>query len=615
MSINHLINEDAVPKYDIYTNDITLEEDAKIENAKVSVANGDVVDFSSLASYGAASERLTSNGDGTCSWVAGAGTSGIEYSGIVPVTLGKLAKYSATDGSLVNETSFVDTDIVLKDGSVAMTGDLDLNNNSLLNAGNISINTNTISSTGFLDFVSGSTERINFKSDSGILSLENNNVGSGVNIELAQFGATNFNIIKNTGNVDLCAESNDTVEFTTDCFGTNKKVILNPTTSTTQLRDYDLDMNSNDITNVSNTTSNSINVLTLTSTDVKTNNIILLSNLDMKDNNISNLASLDVDTLQSGNPAIDVLDNFDMNINNIERVNNLQTATISALSSSINMSNNVSLSNNNIINVGTITANVVDAQTTSTLVLNGGINPDIDVNANLDLDNVYEIKGVTNVQTTDLNTDTLSANAPATEIKLGANTDLNLDGNSIIGLELINGIQPSGGVYSNPTSNNYAGATAETDILTGTEYGSKTIPANDGFSAGSLYSLKIGGEFDATNNDVFTIRVVSNYNTVNEAEFVNIPITITDTNLTNRYFELEIDFAIRTTGGAGVASIVTNGSFDYYNTNNLKKGTGINNVNNTTFRTDIDNTLSVTYATTEASVDFTCSIASITKFY
>ena len=41
----------------------------------------------------------------------------------------------------------------------------------------------------------------------------------------------------------------------------------------------------------------------------------------------------------------------------------------------------------------------------------------------------------------------------------------------------------------------------------------------------------------------------------------------------------------------------------------------VNNLNNTTFRTDIDNTLAVTYATTEASVDFTCDIATITKFY
>jgi hypothetical protein len=614
MSINHLINEDAVPKYDIYTNDITLEEEGKIENAKIKVANNDIVDFSSLASFGAPSERLTSLGNGKLAWVAGSGTSGIEYGGTIPLTLNTLAKYSATDGSIVDKTSFVDTDILLKDGSVAMSGNLDLNNNSLLNAGDISISGNTISSTGFLEFVSGSTERINFKSDSGILSLENNNLGSGVNIELAQFGGTNFNIIKQTGNVDFCAESNDTVEFTTDCFGTNKKVILNPTTATTQLRDYDLDMNSNDITNVSNTTSGVINCLTINSTDAKTNRVFVTGTLDMTTNNINNVNLLDVDNIQSSNPSISFNTPIDMNLNNITRVNDLETSTISAVSSSINMVNNVSLANNNITSVGTITSNVVDAQTTSTLVLNSGINPDLDVNTNLDFDNLYEIKGVTNIQTTDLNTDTLSANAPATEIKLGTNTDLNLDGNSIIGLELINGIQPSGGVYSNPSSNNYAGATAETDILTGTEYGSKTIPADE-FVAGSLYSLKIGGEFDATNNDVFTIRVVSNFGLGTEAEFVNIPITITDTNLTNQYFELEIDFAIRTTGGAGVASILTNGSFDYYNTNNLKKGTGINNLNNTTFRTDIDNTLSVTYATTEASVDFTCDIATITKFY
>ena len=199
--------------------------------------------------------------------------------------------------------------------------------------------------------------------------------------------------------------------------------------------------------------------------------------------------------------------NLNMNFNDITEVNNLETLNIS--SSGINIT----------------------------------INDTIDTNGN-------NIIGVNNVAT-----DNLSSGF-GTEITL--QNDLNLNSNNIIGLDTINGIQPSGGVYSNPTSNTYSGATTETDVLTGTEYGTKTVPANDGFSAGSLFSLKIGGEFDATNNDTFTIRVLSNYNTVNEAEFVNIPVVITDTNLTNRYFELEIDFAIRSTGGAGVASILTN---------------------------------------------------------
>jgi len=468
MSINHLIFSETQPKYDIFVNNIECEDvklQGSVEDLKFKAQNGDIIDLSSLPDYGLPSQRLTSNGNGQVSWVSGAGTSGIEYSGGEPVQVGKLAKYDATDGSLVAETSFVENDVFLKDGSVAMTGNLDMDQNDILNVNDLYIN-RLFTTLPAIEIQVENTLRMRGNDIVDVDTIDVNN--------------------------DITTQDIKTNTITTNTSG---KVLFND----------DIDLFNNDILSSGN-----IKTTSFSSTDIKTN--------------------------------------------------------------------------------------------------------DIDVNCNLDFDNIYQIKNCLNVTTTDLNTDTITSNAPNTEIKLGSNTDLNLDGNNIIGLDLINGIQPSGGVYSNPTSNNYAGATTETDILTGTEYGTKTIPADE-FVAGSLYSLKIGGEFDATNNDVFTIRVVSNLGLGSEAEFVNIPITITDTNLTNRYFELEIDFSVRTTGIAGVASIVTNGSFDYYNTNNLKKGTGINNVNNTTFNTEIDNTLSVTYATTEASVDFTCSIASITKFY
>ena len=534
MSINHLIFEETKPKYDIFVNNIECEDvklQGSVEDLKFKAQNGDIIDLSSLPDHGLPSQRLTSNGNGEVSWVSGAGTSGIEYSGGEPVQIGKLAKYDATDGSLVAETSFIDSDIVLKDGSVAMTGNLDMSQNNILDVNDLYI------------------DRLFTTAPSTEIQVENN---------LRMRG----NDIVDVDTIDI---NNDiiTPDIKTDTITTNTsgKILFND----------DIDLFNNDILSSGN-----IKTTSFSSTDGKTNDIDVNANFDLQGTrNIKNVNILQTNEIaKTSGVAVIFDDNIEMGgIYDITNCNQLEVSSIAS-----------------------------------------AVTPDINVLNTLDLNNNV-IENCLNVTTTDLNTDTISANAPATEIKLGANTDLNLDGNSIIGLELINGIQPSGGVYSNPTSNNYSGATAETDILTGTEYGSKTIPANDGFSAGSLYSLKIGGEFDATNNDVFTIRVLSNYNTVNEAEFVNIPITITDTNLTNRYFELEIDFAIRTTGSAGVASIVTNGSFDYYNTNNLKKGTGINNVNNTTFRTDIDNTLSVTYSTTEASVDFTCDIATITKFY
>ena len=529
MSINHLIFEETKPKYDIYINDVNLEEEGKIKNAKVEVDNNDIVDFSSLPSFGNGGQLLTSDGDGTLSWTNPTGGSGVNYNGNVPTQIGKIAIYGAVNGELIKDSTLFDTDILNKNGDT-MTGNLDMSQNNIIDVNDLYV------------------DRLFTTAPATEIQVENT---------LRMRGNDIVDVDTIDVNNDITTPDIKTNTITTNTSG---KVLFN----------NDIDLFNNDILSSGN-----IKTTSLSSTDGKTNDI-------------------DVDA------------NFDLQTTrNIKNVNILQTNEIAKTSGvavifddNIEMGGVYDITNCNQLEVSSITS---------------AVTPDINILNTLDLNNNV-IENCLNITTTDLNTDTITSNAPNTEIKLGANTDLNLDGNNIIGLDLINGIQPSGGVYSNPTSNNYGGSTAETDILTGTEYGSKTIPADE-FVAGSLYSLKIGGEFDATNNDVFTIRVVSNLGLGSEAEFVNIPITITDTNLTNRYFELEIDFAIRSSGVAGVASIVTNGSFDYYNTNNLKKGTGINNVNNTTFNTEIDNTLSVTYATTEASLDFTCDIATITKFY
>jgi hypothetical protein len=133
MSINHLINDQAIPKYDIYINDVNLEEEGKIKNAKVEVDNNDIVDFSSLPSFGNGGQLMTSDGDGTLSWTNPTGGSGVNYNGNVPTQIGKIAIYGAVNGELIKDSTLFDTDILNKNGSVAMTGNLDMNNNTIDN--------------------------------------------------------------------------------------------------------------------------------------------------------------------------------------------------------------------------------------------------------------------------------------------------------------------------------------------------------------------------------------------------------------------------------------------------------------------------------------------------
>jgi len=98
--------------------------------------------------------------------------------------------------------------------------------------------------------------------------------------------------------------------------------------------------------------------------------------------------------------------------------------------------------------------------------------------------------------------------------------------------------------------------TVETSLING-GVGSLIVPAN-AFSVGYSYRAVFGGVI----NDVWS---------------------------------LNIDFTIRQIGTAGVASIVSLGSFHYTKTNNASvQGFGFNVVNNTTFNTTISNTLDVT---------------------
>ena len=67
------------------------------------------------------------------------------------------------------------------------------------------------------------------------------------------------------------------------------------------------------------------------------------------------------------------------------------------------------------------------------------------------------------------------------------------------------------------------------------------------------------------------------------------------TNITNDIFTLSINFTIRQIGGAGTASIVSLGAFNYTKTSNgAVEGFSFNTVNDTTFDTTISNTLDMT---------------------
>lgn len=172
---------------------------------------------------------------------------------------------------------------------------------------------------------------------------------------------------------------------------------------------------------------------------------------------------------------------------------------------------------------------------------------------------------------------------------------------SLLRVLKINGLGPTGGVYSQTPSTNYVGIVPETNIITPVAgFGSVTIPAGE-FQPGDCYSLKIGGIVTCNNGDLWTVRVRSNFGGAAPVTFATFAVTAS-TNLAARWWELEVEFSVRAIGVAGVASMSTNGNFTYIDTNAFTRGTGSNTVISTVFSTTILNTLSVTYQGSDASI-------------
>lgn len=165
--------------------------------------------------------------------------------------------------------------------------------------------------------------------------------------------------------------------------------------------------------------------------------------------------------------------------------------------------------------------------------------------------------------------------------------DLDLNNNSILNLNSLNGIEPSGGLFMQ-TANGavLTASTTETDLL-GTGIGSLTIPAN--YFGMNSFKLDIGGYIGSTNGDTLTLRIKSNGS-------VDLGVlVVTLGNATSKYFELEADFVVRSTGVATLASIATNFDFTYnQNASNAFVGQRGVFINNTTFDTTISNTITLT---------------------
>ena len=152
--------------------------------------------------------------------------------------------------------------------------------------------------------------------------------------------------------------------------------------------------------------------------------------------------------------------------------------------------------------------------------------------------------------------------------------------------------------------------TTETTLI-GSGVGALSVPA-DTFAVGSSYTLKLGGFISSLNNSDIVIRIKSGSVILADTGTIEIPT------MSNKCFEIEIDFTIRTLGVSGVASIITMGELNYIqNSGSSFEGNNFCVGNTTTFDTTILNTLDVTWqwATASASNIVTTDIFNLRRTY
>jgi len=168
------------------------------------------------------------------------------------------------------------------------------------------------------------------------------------------------------------------------------------------------------------------------------------------------------------------------------------------------------------------------------------------------------------------------------------------------------------GLYAQTANSAPVAATIVEGSLIGAGVGTLSVPAN-GFFVGASFRADFGGLLSAKNNDTLRIRVKTSSGAILADSGVQTMTTSIDD-----VFQFSINFTIRATGVAGVASIVSLGVFHTTKqSNNQQAGFAFNTVNSTTFDTTILNTIEVTaqWSTNSALNSIYSDIFILNKIY
>ena len=154
----------------------------------------------------------------------------------------------------------------------------------------------------------------------------------------------------------------------------------------------------------------------------------------------------------------------------------------------------------------------------------------------------------------------------------------------------INGTPPTNsfGLFAQTADSTPVTATNVETTIIGAGVGTLTVPAN-GFSVGDSFVAKLYGHISCVGTATIQIRVKSGSVLLADTGVITLDVT------TNKHWNIEVNFTIRSLGIASVGSIVSAGLFSYIKNSGLNfEGANFVFLNNTTFDTTGNNTLVIT---------------------
>ena len=144
------------------------------------------------------------------------------------------------------------------------------------------------------------------------------------------------------------------------------------------------------------------------------------------------------------------------------------------------------------------------------------------------------------------------------------------------------------GLFAQTANSTTITATTSELTLIGGGVGSLSVPAN-GFQVGDSFVANLYGHISCVGTATIQIRVKSGSVLLADTGIIALDVT------TNKHWNIEVSFTVRSLGTIGVGSIVSAGVFSYIKNSGLNfEGSNFVNLNNTTFDTTILNTLDIT---------------------